>query len=125
VAGEVVTEPERTAIIRAPVAGRLTRRALGLAGAGHAVAAGAALGQVSDARPLVAPIAGVVTRVGARPGEIVSEGQDPARARRPEPSGGPARLAGAGAPPRVVGLAPDTASRVEPTSSDRRPRRTR
>ena len=42
---------------------------------GARVAAGAALGQVSDARPMVAPIGGVVTRVGARPGEIVAEGQ--------------------------------------------------
>jgi biotin carboxyl carrier protein len=74
--GEVVEEPERVAVVRAPVAGRL---AAGKAGRwpalGARVAAGAELGQVSDARPLTAPIGGVVTRLGARPGEIVAEGQ--------------------------------------------------
>ena len=76
VPGEVVEEPERTAVIRAPVAGRLTKAGAGQWPAlGARIAAGAELGQVSDARPLVAPIAGVVTRVGARPGEIVAEGQ--------------------------------------------------
>jgi biotin carboxyl carrier protein len=113
VPGEVVTEPERTAIIRAPVAGRLTAEPSGWPELGTRVASGAALGQVSDARPLVAPIAGVVTRVGARPGEIVSEGQTLLElADRSRPV---VRLAwpDAGAPPRVVGLAPDSASRVE------------
>ena len=76
VPGEVVAEPERTAVIRAPVAGRLAAaQGSGWPELGARVAAGAVLGQVSDARPMVAPIGGVVTRVGARPGEIVSEGQ--------------------------------------------------
>jgi biotin carboxyl carrier protein len=113
VPGEVVTEPERTAIIRAPVAGRLMAERSGWPELGTRVASGAALGQVSDARPLVAPIGGVVTRVGARPGEIVSEGQTLLElADRSRPV---VRLAwpDAGAPPRVVGLAPDSASRVE------------
>lgn len=110
--GEVVAEPERTAVIRSPVSGRLTAPS-GWPELGAHVASGAALGQVSDARPLVAPIGGVVTRVGARPGEIVSEGQElleladrsrpVVRVTWPAP----------GAPPRVVALAPDSASRVE------------
>jgi biotin carboxyl carrier protein len=76
VPAEVVEEPERTAVIRAPVAGRLTKAEAGHWPAlGARVAAGDELGQVSDARPLLAPIAGVVTQVRARPGEIVAEGQ--------------------------------------------------
>ncbi|HUR93419.1 MAG TPA: HlyD family efflux transporter periplasmic adaptor subunit [Gemmatimonadales bacterium] len=74
--GEVVPELERTAVLRAPVAGRLTlppgSRWPGL---GERVAAGAAVGQVSDARPLSMPIAGVVTSVGAQPGALVTAGQ--------------------------------------------------
>jgi len=74
--GSVVDEPERTAALRAPLAGRLAVAA----GArwpslGDRVEAGAELAQVSDARPLASPIGGVVTRVGARPGEIVADGQ--------------------------------------------------
>jgi multidrug efflux pump subunit AcrA (membrane-fusion protein) len=103
VPGEVVEEPERTAVIRAPVAGRLTA----VDGAhwpalGARVATGAELGQVSDARPLTAPIAGVVTQVGARPGEIVAEGQTlleladrsrpVVRLTWPSPGGPPARV---------------------------------
>ena len=114
VAGEVVAEPERTAVIRAPVTGRLT--AAGSSAwpeLGARVVSGATLGQVSDARPLVAPIGGVVTRVGARPGEIVSEGQTLLElADRSRPV---VRLAWpeASAPPPVVGLAPDSARRIE------------
>jgi biotin carboxyl carrier protein len=114
VPGKVVAEPERTAVIRAPVAGRLTAaKSSAWPELGARVASGAALGQVSDARPLVAPIAGVVTRVGARPGEIVSEGQTLLElADRSRPV---VQLAwpGTGVPPRVVGLAPDSARRVE------------
>jgi biotin carboxyl carrier protein len=74
--GQVVPEPERIVTLRAPVSGRLAsaegRRWPSL---GEHLAAGAAVGRVSDARPLAVPIAGVVTRVGARPGEIVEAGQ--------------------------------------------------
>ncbi len=74
--GQVVPEPERTVTLRAPVAGRLTtvegRRWPAL---GEMLSAGNAVGRVSDAQPLSVPIAGVVTRVGARPGEIVEAGQ--------------------------------------------------
>jgi biotin carboxyl carrier protein len=101
VPGEVVEEPERTAVIRAPVAGRLTAAAPWPA-LGARVRPGTELGQVSDARPLVAPIGGVVTQVGARPGEIVAEGQTlltladrsrpVVRLTWPTPEGPPARL---------------------------------
>jgi multidrug efflux pump subunit AcrA (membrane-fusion protein) len=114
VAGQVVAEPERTAVIRAPVSGRLAAaEGLGWPELGARVAPGAVLGQVSDARPMVAPIGGVVTRVGARPGEIVSEGQTLLElADRSRPV---VRLTWpwSGTPPAVVGLAPDTSRRIE------------
>ncbi len=74
--GQVVPEPERTVAIRAPVAGRLTA----LPGhpwpsLGDHLAADAPVGRVSDAQPLAVPIGGVVTSIGARPGEIVAAGQ--------------------------------------------------
>jgi multidrug efflux pump subunit AcrA (membrane-fusion protein) len=74
--GQVVPEPERTVTIRAPVAGRLTA----LPGhpwpsLGDHLAADAPVGRVSDAQPLAVPIGGVVTGIGARPGEIVAAGQ--------------------------------------------------
>jgi multidrug efflux pump subunit AcrA (membrane-fusion protein) len=75
--GEVIPEPERTVLIRAPLAGRLAVPENGRwPRLGDHVAAGTALAQVSDARPLAAPLGGVVTRVGARPGEIVAAGQE-------------------------------------------------
>ena len=43
---------------------------------GEAISAGRVLGQVSDARPLVAPRLGTVTRVDAQPGELVQAGQE-------------------------------------------------
>jgi multidrug efflux pump subunit AcrA (membrane-fusion protein) len=74
--GQVVPEPERTATVRAPVSGRLAvpdgSRWPAL---GDRLEAGATVGAVSDARPLVIPIAGVVQRIGAQPGEIVQAGQ--------------------------------------------------
>ena len=73
---QVVPEPERTATVRAPVAGRLAaadgRQWPAL---GERLQAGAPLGRVSDAQPLTAPMGGTVTAVGARPGEIVEAGQ--------------------------------------------------
>ncbi len=72
----VVPEPERTVTVRAPVAGRLMA-AEGRAwpALGQRLAAGTTIARVSDAQPLVVPIGGVVTRVAARPGEIVEAGQ--------------------------------------------------
>jgi biotin carboxyl carrier protein len=106
VPGQVVEEPERTAVIRAPVAGRLSEDSAPWPRLGARVAAGAELGRVSDARPLMAPIGGVVTRVGARPGEIVAEGQTLLElADRSRPV---VRLTwpSAGAPPASVRLVP-------------------
>jgi biotin carboxyl carrier protein len=74
--GEVVPEAERAAALRAPVAGRFTvPEGAHWPGLGERVRAGVAVAQVSDARPLALPIAGVVTRVGAQPGALVEAGQ--------------------------------------------------
>jgi hypothetical protein len=75
-AGDVVPETERAAVLRAPVAGRLALPD----GArwptlGERVPPHVALAQVSDARPLALPIGGIVTRVGAQPGALVEAGQ--------------------------------------------------
>ena len=73
---QVVEEPERVATLRAPLSGRLSVPSGGRWPAlGDRIEAGAEVGQVSDARPLSVPLSGVVTRVGARPGEIVAAGQ--------------------------------------------------
>jgi hypothetical protein len=74
--GQVVAESERVAVLRAPVAGRFTVPAgARWPGLGERVAAGVEIAQVSDARPLSLPIAGVVTHVGAQPGALVAAGQ--------------------------------------------------
>ncbi len=74
--GQVIPEPERTVTVRAPVAGRLTVAPDGRwPSLGERLHPGAPLGRVSDAQPLSVPIAGLVTAVGARPGEIVEAGQ--------------------------------------------------
>ena len=74
--GQVVPEPERTVTLRAPVSGRLaSAEGRPWPSLGERLAAGATVGRVSDAQPLAVPIAGVVTKVGARPGEIVEAGQ--------------------------------------------------
>jgi biotin carboxyl carrier protein len=74
---EVTAEPERVAVLRAPIAGRLAvPEGARWPGFGDQVAEGTEVAQVSDARPLVAPLSGTVTRVGARPGELVEAGQE-------------------------------------------------
>ena len=74
--GQVIPEPERTVAVRAPVAGRLSvTQGSPWPSLGERLKAGAPLGRVSDAQPLTVPIAGAVTAVGARPGEIVEAGQ--------------------------------------------------
>jgi hypothetical protein len=74
--GTVVEEPERSTAVRAPLSGRLTvPEGARWPAMGDRVAAGAEVGRISDARPLTVPLAGVVTAVGARPGEIVAIGQ--------------------------------------------------
>jgi multidrug efflux pump subunit AcrA (membrane-fusion protein) len=72
---QVIPEPERTATVRAPVAGRLATEGGRWPALGERVHSGATLGRVSDAQPLAMPISGTVTAVGARPGEIVEAGQ--------------------------------------------------
>ena len=74
--GELVADPARVSTIRAPVPGRLAAPGGHWPALGERVAAGALLAQVSDARPLAAPRAGTVTRLGAQPGEIVQAGQE-------------------------------------------------
>jgi biotin carboxyl carrier protein len=122
---EVLEEPERTASVRAPLAGKLAvPEGRTWPSLGDRLAAGDEVAVVSDARPLVLPLGGVVTRVGARPGEIVEPGQlllevvDRTRpvvrvvwgeaAGRPRqtvllvPAGGGARI-----PARLIGPAPE------------------
>ncbi len=74
--GVIVPDSARIAFLRAPVAGRL-EAAPGVSWpelAAHVVA-GVTIAQVADAKALVLPRSGVVTQVGARPGEIVQPGQ--------------------------------------------------
>ena len=125
-AGEVVPETERAAVLRAPVAGRFTiPEGARWPTLGERVSPHVALAQVSDARPLALPIGGIVTRVGAQPGALVEAGQvllEVADYSRPlvrvawlDPSGRapPARLrvgpasAAARVAARLVGPAPD------------------
>jgi biotin carboxyl carrier protein len=125
-AGDVVPETERAAVLRAPVAGRfIVPDGARWPTLGERVSPHVALAQVSDARPLALPIGGIVTRVGAQPGALVEAGQvllevadysrplvrvawldpsgraPPARLRIGPPSGA-ARVAA-----RLIGPAPD------------------
>ncbi|HUF36694.1 MAG TPA: hypothetical protein VMN37_12135 [Gemmatimonadales bacterium] len=76
VPGVVVEEPEHIASLRAPVSGRLSLPPGGRwPSIGERVDAGTEVGQVSDALPLTLPLGGAVSRIGARPGEIVAAGQ--------------------------------------------------
>jgi biotin carboxyl carrier protein len=74
--GELIPDPSQLTTVEAPVAGRLA-----LVDGGHwpaygeRVDAGTTLGQVSDAKPLVASRGGTVTAVGAQPGQMVQAGQ--------------------------------------------------
>ena len=74
VQGELVADPTRLTTIRAAVPGRLVSARW--PALGQAISAGHVIGQVSDAKPLVAPRAGTVTRLGAQPGELVQAGQE-------------------------------------------------
>jgi hypothetical protein len=76
IAGEVIPEPDRVAVLRAPVAGRLSLpKGAAWPRFGEHVSAKGELAQVSDARPLSLPFDGTVTRVGAQPSEVVQAGQ--------------------------------------------------
>lgn len=74
-AGVLVANPAQSTVIRAPVGGRLVSERGHWPVLGEHVSGGAELGQVSDARGLTAPRAGIVTAVNAQPGEIVQAGQ--------------------------------------------------
>jgi biotin carboxyl carrier protein len=110
---EVVPESGRTAVLRAPVAGRFTvPEGARWPALGQRVPAGVPLAQVSDARPLALPMAGVVTRVGAQPGALVEAGQtllEVADYSRP--------LVRVAWPPREPG-APPRRARVAPPGRD-------
>ena len=74
--GVIVPDSARIAVLRAPVAGRLeATEGTQWPELASRVAAGTVIAQVADARPLAIPRGGVVTQVGARPGEIVQAGQ--------------------------------------------------
>jgi len=74
--GVIVPDSARIAFLRAPVAGRLeAASSAAWPELGTLVAAGDVIAQVADAKVLAAPRGGVVTQVGARPGEIVQPGQ--------------------------------------------------
>ena len=74
--GVIVPDSARIAFLRAPVSGRLEAAAdVQWPELASRVTAGTVIAQVSDARPLAIPRGGVVTQVGARPGEIVQAGQ--------------------------------------------------
>lgn len=73
--GELITDPARVTTIRTAVPGRLA--AIGpWPVLGEGLTPGRAVAQVSDARPLMVPRAGVVTRISAQPGELVQGGQE-------------------------------------------------
>jgi biotin carboxyl carrier protein len=75
-AGELIADPSQMTTVEAPVAGRLARVDGGhWPTYGEHVDAGTTLGQVSDAKPLVASRGGTVTAVGAQPGQMVQPGQ--------------------------------------------------
>jgi biotin carboxyl carrier protein len=75
-AGEAVAEPDRVATVRAPIAGRLALPdGARWPSFGDRVPGGTSVAQVSDAKPLIVPRSGLVTQVGAQPGEMVQPGQ--------------------------------------------------
>lgn len=74
--GVIVPDSARIAFLRAPVSGRLDGAdGVSWPELASRVIAGTVIAQVSDAKPLAIPRSGVVTQVGARPGEIVQAGQ--------------------------------------------------
>ena len=75
-AGELIPEPDRITAVRAPIAGRLSvPEGRHWPAYGDRVAAGGEIAQVSDAKPLAVARGGIVTQVGAQPGEMVQAGQ--------------------------------------------------
>ena len=74
--GELALDSRGVTTLQAPVAGRLTSPSSHWPTLGERVAAGTVVAQVSDARPLVLPRSGTVTRVSAQPGQLVQPGQE-------------------------------------------------
>lgn len=74
--GELIADPARISTIRASVPGRVAAVGGPWPVPGEGLAAGRAVAQVSDARPLDVPRSGVVTRISAQPGELVQAGQE-------------------------------------------------
>lgn len=75
-AAELVAEPDRITAVRAPISGRLALPSgVRWPAFGDRVAGGREVAQVSDAKPLTIPRGGIVTQVGAQPGEMVQPGQ--------------------------------------------------
>ena len=74
--GELRADPTGITALRAPIAGRLIAPHDRWPALGEDVAAGAVVGQVSDALPLALQRGGTVTRVSAQPGELVQAGQE-------------------------------------------------
>ena len=74
--GELVADPARVTTIRAAVPGRVVAIGGVWPSLGQTLSAGREFAQVSDARPLVVPRTGVVTRISSQPGELVQAGQE-------------------------------------------------
>jgi biotin carboxyl carrier protein len=74
--GEIVSDPQGTSTLRAPLAGRLSATGRPWPAFGQQVHAGEEVAQVSDAKPLTIPRSGEVIRVSAQPGEQVAAGQE-------------------------------------------------
>ncbi len=74
--GLIVPDPGAVAVVRAAVTGRLMETEVRWPRFGDLVSAGQVLGQVGDALPLAAPLGGTISRLGARPGELVQAGQE-------------------------------------------------
>lgn len=73
---QVVADSARIAIVRAPFAGRLDAvPGVAWPELGARIEAGTALAQIADGKPVATPRGGIVTMVGARPGEMVQAGQ--------------------------------------------------
>ncbi len=73
----VVPDPEATSSIRAGVSGRLAAIAgIGWPHFGSRLQAGDSIAIVGDARPLLVPRSGTVSRVLVQPGELVQAGQE-------------------------------------------------
>lgn len=75
--GTIVVDPEATSFVRAGVSGRLSAiEGTAWPRFGTRVEAGESLAVVGDARPVLVPRSGSVSRVLAQPGELVQVGQE-------------------------------------------------